>query len=381
MVKPLVPPMVDILGPYSTTPNNVVSRPGSTGDAAGAGFTWFKDCENDDPATGTTITAKWLNNIKAQLLTLIQASGVSVSDADEMLALAFRSQGMNYRAAAGTANALTIALDPIPASWADLVGVPLRIKIATTNTASATLAIIGLAGTRGIVRADSTATAARDLIAGAVMEMIYDGTAVQIVNQVIGAATLLDTQIFTSVGALSWTCPADGLYEITVVAAGAGGGGNNGTSQGASGGNGGGAAIGRFAYTKGQVVSGFVGQGGAGGAGGGGTGTAGQSSSFGGVISATCGNGGLASGNVNGGGGVGSGGEINFTGMTPQVGGTTLFGGPGAHGPLGMGSGGNAGSGVQNGSGYGAGGSGAGPSTSLGGAVGSHGMVIVKRVR
>ncbi|MGO4738663.1 hypothetical protein AB4099_19095 [Bosea sp. 2KB_26] len=295
--------------------------------------------------------------------------------------VALRRQDWSYATAGGSANALTLTLAPAPTNYAIMEGSPIRVKIATNNTAAATINVNTL-GVKNIVRADGTASAARDLIAGSVIQLVYDGTNFQIQNNVEGAATMLDTQVFgSSVGAISWTCPADGLYEVTVAGAGAGGGGNNGTTQGASGGNGGGAAVGRFAYTKGQVVTGFIGQGGSGGAGGGGTGGAGQTTSFGGVISATSGAGGLASGNVNGGGGIGSGGEINFQGMTPQVGGTTLFGGPGAHGPLGMGSGGNAGSGVQNGSGYGAGGSGAGPSTSNGGGIGSNGLIIVKRVR
>lgn len=347
----------------------------------GGGRRGFRSKDTIAGVPGTELTAKWHNDVQEEVLTVVEKAGLNPSGTDTaQLAKAIRSGALNYRGAGGSPNALTVSLDPVPLSLTEIIGAPLKIKLATTSTAAATMNVNAL-GAVPIVKTDGSATAARDLIAGAIVELIYDGANFQITNVAGGAATLLDTQIFTSVGPLSWTCPADGFYEITVIAAGAGGGGNNGTTQGASGGNGGGAAVGRFPYTKGQVVVGFVGQGGAGGAGGGGTGAAGQSSTFGGVIAASCGNGGLASGNVNGGGGVGSGGEINFVGMTPQTGGTTLFGGPGAHGPLGMGSGGNAGSGVQHGSGFGAGGSGAGPSTSLGGGIGSNGMVIVKKVR
>lgn len=330
---------------------------------------------------GSKIPPKAAEHHQRELIALITKSGITPAEADlTQVAQAVRSQSLNYVATVGgTPNALTATLDPAPASWTALVGVPLRIKIGSVNTAAATLNVNAL-GAKNIVKADGGATAARDLIAGAVVDVIYDGTAVQITNVISGAATLLDTQIFKTAGAMSWTAPADGLYEVTVIGAGGGGGGNNGTTQGASGGGGGGASIGRFAYTKGQVVTGSIGGGGGGGAGGGGTGSTGGTTAFGGVISATGGAGGAASGNV-GGVGSGSGGELNIAGPTPQVGGTTLFGGPGGHGPLGMGSGGNAGSGVQNGNGFGGGGSGSGPSTSGGGAQGAGGAIIVKRIR
>lgn len=320
-------------------------------------------------------------DVQREVANLLTGSGLTLAESDvQQLLRAVRSQRVNYIATvAGTANAITASLNPAPASLAEIAGAPIRIKIATTNTGAATLNLNSL-GATAIVKADGNAVAARDLIAGAVVDLLFDGTSFQIANVIGGAATLLDTQIFSTPGAISWTAPADGLYEVTVIGGGGGGGGNNGTSQGASGGGGGGAAVGRFAYTKGQVVAGSVGAAGAGGAGGGGTGGTGGTTAFGGVISATGGGGGAASGNV-GSTAVGTGGEINLSGPTPQVGGTTLFGGPGGHGPLGLGSGGNAGSGVQPGAGFGGGGSGAGPSTSLGGASGANGGIIIKRIR
>lgn len=137
MVKPLVPPAVDILGPYVSTPQHVLARPGRVGDAAGAGFTWIKDCTDDNAEDGTPITAEFLNNLKAQLLTVFQGSGIEINDSDAMLAAAIRSQWLNYVVPGGTANALTFALDPtLPAR---IPGMPIRLKIPATNTGPVTV--------------------------------------------------------------------------------------------------------------------------------------------------------------------------------------------------------------------------------------------------
>ena len=198
MVKPLVPPAVDILGPYVSTPQHVLARPGRVGDAAGAGFSWMKDCSDDNAEDGTPITAEFLNNLKAQLLTLFQASGIDINDADAMLAIATRSQRLNYFVAGGSANALTIT--PDPAFTALVAGTPFRIMIAAANTGPATLNVNGL-GATPIVTRSGAALAADDLQAGAIVTVICTGAAFML-------AGLARSETVTSVALNYYVSPA-----------------------------------------------------------------------------------------------------------------------------------------------------------------------------
>lgn len=79
-----------------------------------------------------------------------------------------RSQALNYRVAGGTANALTVTLDP--ALTAHVEGMPLRIKITTTNTGAATLDVGPGALPIKTLRGDGLSDG--DLPAGAVMTVI-----------------------------------------------------------------------------------------------------------------------------------------------------------------------------------------------------------------
>ena len=120
----------------------------------------------------------WLHWWKTgQIDGVIERSGLATDDTDLLqLAKAVRSQAMNYRTVGGTTNALTITLDPAPTTYADLVGVPLRVKIAATNTGAVTVDVNAL-GTRSVLRRRGTALQTGDLVAGAIYELVYDGTA------------------------------------------------------------------------------------------------------------------------------------------------------------------------------------------------------------
>ncbi|WP_420104161.1 tail fiber domain-containing protein [Bosea sp. (in: a-proteobacteria)] len=87
---------------------------------------------------------------------------------------AVRSQRLNYSAAGGAANALTVTLDPAPAAYADLTGTPLRLKIANANTAAATLNVNGL-GAKAVLRGDGSAVPGGYLLAGEIVEVRFDG--------------------------------------------------------------------------------------------------------------------------------------------------------------------------------------------------------------
>jgi len=267
--------------------------------------------------------AWWLTG---QIANVIAKSGLAVDDADLVrLATAVRSQALNYRTATGTANALSIALDPAPSDWADLIGVPLNLRLSATNTGAATLAVTGLAGTKSILRPGGAALVPGDLGAGGVLRAIYDGTAVQMagLTQTAGRTTT----VYSTPGSFSWVCPA-GVFSVRVMVWAGGGGGGGATAAGnsvASSGGGGEYREGVFSVVPGNSYTVVVGAGGTAGNNSPTNGGTGGSSSFGGFISTVGGSGGIAaSGAVQGtagaGGNGGSGGSIARTGLGGGVG-------------------------------------------------------------
>ena len=125
---------------------------------------------------GTEVTTDWLNAVQEELLALIELSGGAPSSADNQQgARAVRSQALNWVPVVAGANALTITLDPAPASLTDLIGVPLRLKIASANTAGATLSVNGFTA-KAITRPSGVALQAGDLAVGSVVTVVYDGT-------------------------------------------------------------------------------------------------------------------------------------------------------------------------------------------------------------
>ena len=182
-----------------------------------------------------------------QIANAVSASGLVIDDTDILrLAKAMRSQAMNYRAAGGTANALTVALDPAPAAWSDLNGMPLRLRIGTTNSGAATLNVNGL-GAKNIRTLAGAALSAGDLFAGSIMEFIYDqiSDTVLVVNLQKGVGPYSIGGIYAIASSQTWNRPA-GCRAVLVEGLGGGGaGGGSGDanpdelSQGAGGGAGG----------------------------------------------------------------------------------------------------------------------------------------------
>lgn len=97
-----------------------------------------------------------------------------------------RDQLWSYGADTGSANALAVALSPIPTAY--VAGMGIEVKVAATNSGAATIAVNGMA-TKQIVRADGSALQAGDLIIGMVARLVYDGTKFQLSNS-MGIATL-----------------------------------------------------------------------------------------------------------------------------------------------------------------------------------------------
>lgn len=196
MVKPLVPPMVDILGPYTATPQHVTSRPGKTGDDAGAGFSWWQDCTDENAEDGTPIPAVALNNFKAQALSLAQSAGVPINDDDYMTTRSIRRGTLNSAVAGGTASGLTVTLTPAPIAGEITAGFRLTLFLAFWNAAGANLLVNGGAATP-IVIPGGGAIGFGDLLG--VSELVFDGTSWVLLSPV-AFATITTALSFTVYG-------------------------------------------------------------------------------------------------------------------------------------------------------------------------------------
>ncbi|MDH2092269.1 hypothetical protein N5K21_26480 [Rhizobium pusense] len=317
-------------------------------------------------------TAGWpIGNIWNMIL----QSGIT-PDPDKLLDLARAVQAgkVNYAVAAGTANALTATLSPVPASLT--AGMTVNLLVSTVNTGATTLNLNGL-GEKPIVTATGAPLLGGDIPAGSVVSLVYSGTAwiLSLTSAFRGNSTTYATG-----GTYTWVCPA-GVFRVKAHVTGAGGGGARATSgHSASSGGAGGTAIGYAAVIPGTSYTIIVGTGGnPGNYGSGGTesGLPGSSSSALGLT----GNGG-GGGNLltNGSGGLASGGGIaNIRGGDGQdsiIGSSTLSTNGGASfwgGGLSAGTADGA-KGITPGTG----GSGAYGGTAIAGGAGADGIVVLE---
>lgn len=194
---------------------------------------------------------------------------------------------------AGT-NTIT-ASSPVPFT-AYVTGQTFRFTAAGSNTGATTININGL-GAKALSRRDTLALAAGDILAGSVYQVTYDGTRFQLLGS-LQPGTLIGVQVFSTVGTATYTATS-GTRSVIVEAQGGGGAGGGtavtGAGQCAVGGSGGAGAYGRGRFTSAfSGVTVTVGAGGApalnanGGNGG--------QSSFGALLVAPGGNGGLGGG-------------------------------------------------------------------------------------
>lgn len=256
---------------------------------------------------------EFLNNIISLLAAPIDLSLMAIdrTDPTQLFRSMRRSGGEYYNTATGTANAISVTSTPTFASLAQLLGVPLRIKIATTNTGAVTVNVSGLGAQALVYPGDNTPMLAGELIAGAVRTVAWDGTNFQLIDA--GSRPrkgIRGMQLFVTSGTFN---PA--TYGLTIhdpilwlIWGGGGGGSSTFSTWGGAGGAGGFAA--KFGKAPAASVAVTVGIGGAGNNSGlaGGNGL---SSSVAGYASATGGIGGTAGG---GAGGNGVGGDINIPG-------------------------------------------------------------------
>jgi hypothetical protein len=86
---------------------------------------------------------------------------------------------IRYVVDAGAVNAISITHPNSPTNWTNLVGVPIAVKIAVSNTSAVTFAVVGLTGTKPVRKKNSTALVSGDLNAADIYWFVYDGTYMQ----------------------------------------------------------------------------------------------------------------------------------------------------------------------------------------------------------
>lgn len=136
----------------------------------------YVDRDTPGAISGSKVPAAAIEHPQRELAALISLTGQAPTAADQtQVARAVQSQRLNYAAAGGSANALTAALAPAPATHAATVGMPVRLLIGSTNSGPATLDVGP--GPLPIRTMRGAAIARGDLMAGAIGTFIGAGTA------------------------------------------------------------------------------------------------------------------------------------------------------------------------------------------------------------
>lgn len=126
-------------------------------------------CNSMTPAEGEIIVD--LTNDRLRLGDGSRAGGYVIPNAFDLQQKAF-----DYSAAAGTADVITLALSPAPASYSQPLSI--RFKASGTNTTAVSINVNGL-GARDLVKVSAGTLApltAGDLVSGGFYDISYDGT-------------------------------------------------------------------------------------------------------------------------------------------------------------------------------------------------------------
>jgi hypothetical protein len=300
-----------------------------------------------------------------------------------------QQQAGNYAVDTGSVNTYAVTLNPVPSSLSFLIGVPIRVKIANTNTGASSFSANGLSAV--VKNPDGTGLINGQLVAGGIAIFTYDGSAYELLSTPGYHPGFTNGGSFGPSGSLGgsgttpWTVPA-GVTRVRARVWGAGGpgGGSAGNPSAASGGGGAGYTEGIYTVTPGQVISVTAGVAGTPGAAlSNNNATASAGSAFGAFCSATAGglgNGAALNGyqTIAGANGSPTGGNVlNLVGTNGQAGtniGTLGLGGGGGSAYSGAGSPPNTGSATNASQ---PGGGGAGGANGGGGGVGGTGIVLL----
>lgn len=117
---------------------------------------------------------------------------------------------VTYYTPGGTANAITITMNPAIASYTE--GLTVRFKVAITNTGAATLNINGV-GAVSIKRPGGENLSAGDLTAGMIVEITYDGSNFRLTGDGAAAGYASDASASAIAAAASAIAAADSADE------------------------------------------------------------------------------------------------------------------------------------------------------------------------
>lgn len=168
-----------------------ISASTSTANAAGE----FTEGSSSAGVESTQIKAAWLNSVQRELVGVVEAAGLTLDAAsDVQLLAAIRTLGQAgaalYAVDTGSAAAYKAAFKPEITSLTD--GMRLYVRAANTNTgATPTLAVDKVAA-KTIVKGANSALSVSDILAGALMMVVYDKTrdVWVLLNPSIGANTV-----------------------------------------------------------------------------------------------------------------------------------------------------------------------------------------------
>jgi hypothetical protein len=166
--------MPDVLGPADAGAINTLTTTTDVSNPT-AGDTWFQDCVDQDPTTGSNLPSKFMNRMLQQFRRIIRNSGtVDTSNADDdMFGQALQSGAMNWAGTfGGSANVLTATLAPAPTLL--IAGLKITGILAASNTGAATLNVNAL-GAVPIILADGTALLGGELVSGQRASFFFDG--------------------------------------------------------------------------------------------------------------------------------------------------------------------------------------------------------------
>jgi hypothetical protein len=164
---------------------------------------------NGDPSigrAGSIPPAAAIEYPQRELVNFISDSGISPTNSDiRQVSKSAQLQKVNYSLDTGVANAYVATLSPVPDALQ--AGLLVRLKVATDNTGASVLIVNGQSG-KNIVHADGSILNPRDMIAGMVANLCYDGTAFQLLgstgNSTIGVHPVLiankDYYVDTAIG-------------------------------------------------------------------------------------------------------------------------------------------------------------------------------------
>lgn len=127
-----------------------------------------------------------------------------------------KSGNLNYAVDSGAADAYVVTM---PQTWtAYTAGWHLTFKVANANTGASTINVDGL-GVKAIKKTDGSALDAGDLVAGALVTLVYDGTNFQVLNHVQGAVDAAEAARDAAQTAQTAAETAQGLAENAQTAA------------------------------------------------------------------------------------------------------------------------------------------------------------------